>query len=144
MEVRLSCGLLDEGETPMACALGEAHEEFGLIFYPERLVDLGRHPYYPGKDLHLFAARTTSAETDIEHCRCRSVFEHPKTGQIMPEVDGFPWSDDTELATRLARSMKRILDDRHCWDSHGSFVAIHDLLIHPPSGSVRNQLQSFG
>jgi predicted NUDIX family NTP pyrophosphohydrolase len=96
----------------MACALREAHEEFGLVFDPERLEDLGRHPYYPGKDLHLYAVRTTSAETDIEQCRCLNVFEHPKTGQSMPEVDGFAWSDDAELSTRLAKSMKRLLLDK--------------------------------
>jgi len=105
-------GLLDDGETPVACALREGYEEFGLVFEPERLVDLGRHPYYPGKDLHLFAVRTTTAETDIEQCRCRSHFEHPKTGQTMPEVDGFAWSDDAELAIRLARSMKHLLLDQ--------------------------------
>ena len=36
-------GLLDEGEQPMDCALREAHEEFGLEFPTNRLVDLGRH-----------------------------------------------------------------------------------------------------
>ena len=105
-------GLLDAGESPLACALREAHEEFGLTFDSERLVDLGRQLYYPGKDLHLYAVRTTTTETDIEQCQCRSFFEHPKTGQRMPEVDGFAWSDDAELATRLARSMKRLLLDK--------------------------------
>jgi len=104
-------GLLDEGESPMACALREAYEEFGLAFTPERLVDLGRQAYYPGKDLHLFAVRTTMAETDLDRCRCRSFFAHPKTGQSMPEVDGFAWSDEEELTTRLAKSMGRLLLD---------------------------------
>ena len=49
-------GLIDPGETPIACALREAREEFGLVFGPERLVDLGRHAYYRGKDLHLCGA----------------------------------------------------------------------------------------
>jgi putative (di)nucleoside polyphosphate hydrolase len=104
-------GLLNEGESPMACALREAYEEFGLAFTPERLVDLGRQAYYPGKDLHLFAVRTTMAETDLDRCRCRSFFAHPKTGQSMSEVDGFAWSDEQELTTRLAKSMKRLLLD---------------------------------
>lgn len=104
-------GLLDEGESPMECAMREAHEEFGLVFAPERLVDLGRHAYYPGKDLHLFAVRTTCAETDLDQCRCSSFFAHPKTGQSMPEVDGFAWSNEIALSTRLAKSMKRLLLD---------------------------------
>lgn len=118
-------GLLDEGESPMACALREAHEEFGLVFDPSRLVDLGRQSYYPGKDLHLYAVRTTSAETDIEQCRCLSVFDHPKTGQSMPEVDGFAWSDDAELSTRLAKSMKRLLLDK------GLLAAARDRVFTP-------------
>ena len=52
-----------------------------LVFAPEQLHDLGRQSYYPGKDLHLFAVRTTLAATDIEKCRCNSYFERPKTGQ---------------------------------------------------------------
>lgn len=105
-------GLLDDGESPIDCALREAAEEFGLSFAPEQLHDLGRQSYYPGKDLHLFAVRTTLAQTDIEQCRCRSYFEHPKTGLTMPEIDGFAWSDDAELATRLAKSMKHLLLDK--------------------------------
>lgn len=105
-------GLLDDGEIPIDCALREAAEEFGLSFEPEQLHDLGRQAYYPGKDLHLFVVRTTLAATDIEECRCRSYFEHPKTGQSMPEVDGFAWSDEAELATRLAKSMKHLLLDK--------------------------------
>jgi putative (di)nucleoside polyphosphate hydrolase len=104
-------GLLDEGEYPMACALREAYEEFGLVFPTERLVDLGRQAYYPGKDLHLFAVRTTLAETDLDRCRCRSFFAHPKTGESLPEVDGFAWSDEADLHTRLAKSMRRLLLD---------------------------------
>lgn len=105
-------GLLDEGEQPLGCALREADEEFGLAFPASRLVELGRHAYYPGKDLHLFVVRTSMTETSVENCRCRSFFEHPKTGQSMPEVDGFAWSTDQELETRLAKSMKRLLLDQ--------------------------------
>lgn len=59
----LPTGLIDEGELPLCCALREAQEEFGLGFAADRLVDLGRLPYYSSKDLHLFAVRTTCIET---------------------------------------------------------------------------------
>jgi putative (di)nucleoside polyphosphate hydrolase len=102
-------GLIDDGEDPMTCALREANEEFGLGFERTRLLDLGRHAYYPGKDLHLFAIRTSTTETSLDNCHCSSFFEHPKTRQVMPEVDDFAWADDGELHTRLAKSMKGLL-----------------------------------
>lgn len=105
-------GLIDEGESPLSCALREAQEEFGLRFPADRLVDLGRLPYYSGKDLHLFAVRTTCSETPLDALHCTSFFEHPKTGQVMPEVDGFAWADERDLKRRLAHSMRRLLLDR--------------------------------
>ncbi len=105
-------GLIDEGESPMACAMREAREEFGLEFPTGRLVELGRYAYYRGKDLHLFCVGTTSTETRAEHCRCTSYFDHYMTGKRAPEVDGFAWSDDAQLRVRLAKSMKRLLLDK--------------------------------
>lgn len=105
-------GLIDEGESPLNCALREAQEEFGLVFSADRLVDLGRLPYYSGKDLHLFAVRSTCHETPLDELRCTSYFEHPKTGQIVPEIDGFAWADEQELERRLGRSMRRLLLDQ--------------------------------
>lgn len=105
-------GLIDEGEGPMACALRETQEEFGLVFGAERLTDLGRHAYYRGKDLHLFVVRSSSEETHIDRCRCTSYFEHYVTGLRVPEVDGFAWADDAGLGAMLARSMRRLLLDK--------------------------------
>ena len=47
-------GLIEDGEDAVSCALREAKEEFGLVFAPDRLTDLGQHAYYKGKDLHFF------------------------------------------------------------------------------------------
>ena len=102
-------GLIDPGEDPTACALRETREEFGLAFGPDRLIDLGRHAYYRGKDLHLFAVGTTSAETHPDRCRCTSYFAHYVTGRRVPEVDDFAWADDAQLHAKLARSMRRLL-----------------------------------
>lgn len=105
-------GLIDAGEEPMTCALREAQEEFGLVFDADRLTDLGRHAYYRGKDLHLFVVRTSSDETRADRCRCTSYFDHYVTGRRVPEVDGFAWADDAQLATMLAGSMRRLLLDK--------------------------------
>lgn len=104
-------GLMDEGEDPLTCALREAREEFGLKFPPDRLTDLGRHRYYAGKDLHLFAVRTTTEETRLDDLQCTSFFEHPVSNKTMPEIDGFAWADRSGLARRLGKSMKRLLLD---------------------------------
>lgn len=105
-------GLIEAGEDPLTCALREAREEFGLDFSPERLIDLGRHAYYRGKDLHLFAVRTSSVETRPDHCHCTSYFAHYTTGRRVPEVDDFAWADDAQLDTMLAKSMRRLLLDK--------------------------------
>lgn len=105
-------GLIDAGESPLACALREAREEFGLTFPPDRLIDLGRFAYYRGKDLHLFSVRTCSLETPLSACSCTSYFEDEKSGQQLPEVDGFTWANATQLQTKLARSMRRLLLDK--------------------------------
>lgn len=102
-------GLIDPGEDPRTCALREAGEEFGLVFDPDRLIDLGRHAYYRGKDLHLFAVGTTSAQTRPDRCRCTSYFAHYATGRRVPEIDSYAWADDAQLNARLARSMRRLL-----------------------------------
>src|SRR5690606_21948637 len=81
-------------------------------FAPERLIDLGRHAYYRGKDLHLFAIGTTKAETSADGCRCTSYFEHYVSGRRVPEIDRFTWADDASLPRLLARSMRRLLLER--------------------------------
>lgn len=102
-------GLIEADETPLVCALREAREEFGLDFPPERLTDLGRHAYYRGKDLHLFAVRTDTTATRLDDCRCASFFDDEPSGRRLPEIDAYAWADDATLALRLAASMKRLL-----------------------------------
>lgn len=105
-------GLIDEGETPLTCALREAREEFGLKFEPDRLTDMGRHAYYRGKDLHLFWVQTSTRETCLDDLRCTSYFEHPVSGQTLLEIDGFAWADKSQLQRRLGKSMKVLLLDK--------------------------------
>lgn len=106
-------GLLDAGETPIECARREGQEEFGLAFAPTRLVDLGRFAYYRGKDLHLFAVRTTTAETRPERCHCTSHFEATPGGALRPEIDAYAWADNDTLRRLLGQSMRRLLLDKN-------------------------------
>lgn len=102
-------GLIDPGETPLACALREAREEFGLDFAATPVEDLGRHPYYRGKDLHLFAVATAATTTRPQDCRCASFFDDPRSGRRLPEIDAYAWADDDGLGLRLGASMRRLL-----------------------------------
>lgn len=105
-------GLIDAGETPIDCARRESHEEFGLDFAATRLIDLGRYAYYRGKDLHLFAVRTTAAETRPEHCHCSSYFETAPSGTLAPEIDAYAWAAADALPGLLGQSMRRLLLDK--------------------------------
>ncbi len=102
-------GLIEPGEVPVDCALRETREEFGLAFEPACLINLGRHPYYRGKDLHLFAVGVDSAELRPEQCLCTSYFPHYRTGESVPEIDAYAWATDMSLGVRLAASMRRLL-----------------------------------
>lgn len=109
-------GLLEPGETPLACALREAREEFGLTFAAGSLIDLGRHAYYRGKDLHLFVVGVNSMEIRPERCTCTSFFPHYRSGESVPEMDAYAWADDAELNSRLAGSMRRLLLEKGLLD----------------------------
>lgn len=130
-------GLIDEGEDPLSCALREAKEEFGLAFAPNRLTDLGRHAYYPGKDLHLFWVRTTTRETQLDDLRCTSFFEHYVTKQTTPEIDGYAWADEPQLRHRLGKSMRRLLLDKgilaQCLAAADTTKPVPDICIKPQS-----------
>lgn len=82
-------GGIEPGETECAAALRETHEETGLRFDAERLLDLGRHAYTAKKDLYLFAC--LSARHDPRELHCVSCFVEPFSGRARPEMDGFGW-----------------------------------------------------
>ena len=119
-------GLIDPGEAAVACALREAQEEFGLSFDPRCLYDLGRHPYYRGKDLHLFAVGVDSREVRPELCLCTSYFAHYRTGESVPEIDAYTWADEPELRLRLANSMQRLLLSRGLLARARRLLGVHE------------------
>lgn len=102
-------GLVDDGESPLDAALREASEECGLAFGRGDLLDLGRYPYRPAKDLHLFA--TLAPQVDPAQCRCTSFFRD-RFGRLVPEADAFEWVPFARLPERCAKSMFTLLDTR--------------------------------
>jgi putative (di)nucleoside polyphosphate hydrolase len=102
-------GLAEAGEVPLVAALRETREETGLCLSDEGWLDLGRHAYRPGKDLHLFTRRVNTADIRIGECVCTSMFVHARTGRAMPEADAFGWFGLDKLEQRCARSMSTLL-----------------------------------
>lgn len=94
------------GETPLQTALRETAEECGLQFAPADLLELGRHAYRPGKDLHLYA--TLSDGVDAAACHCRSHFTDA-WGRQRPEMDAFEWTAFARVPRRCARRMAELL-----------------------------------
>ncbi len=99
-------GGTEPGETPLQTALRETHEECGLAFAPDALLDLGRHPYRPAKDLHLFAV--LAERFDAGRCRCSSQFRDT-WGRLRPEMDGFGWVPFERVPQHCARQMTTLL-----------------------------------
>jgi predicted NUDIX family NTP pyrophosphohydrolase len=99
-------GVADAAEAPIAAALRETEEEIGLVLEPGALVDLGRHPYLRGKDLHLFAALVE--RLDPRRCRCRTLMRDAR-GRLRPEVDAWAWVPFAEAGPRVAKGLAALL-----------------------------------
>ena len=82
-------GGIHDGESPLAAALRETHEETGLVIDPASVTDLGRREYTGKKDLHLFAV--VSPRIDPRELHCVSCFVERGSGRERPEMDGFGW-----------------------------------------------------
>ena len=99
-------GSAEPGESPTAAALRETREECGHDFGHRPLLDLGRRPYLPRKDLHLFALLTE--RFDAAGCHCDSHYADA-WGRDRPEMDGFEWTPFDRVHRRCARHMAEVL-----------------------------------
>ena len=97
-------------ETPLQAALRETQEETGLVLDPAGLIELGRLPYRPRKDLHLFATRLP--RVDPAQLVCESRFADPLTGRRLPEMDGFGWFPFAQVPARCTDRLAAVLCER--------------------------------
>lgn len=103
-------GGAEPGESPLEAALRETREETGLEAADWSLQDLGEMAYRPGKRLHLFAARVSSADVDPAACRCSSFFPHRRTGRPVPEADAYAWVARDAWAAHVPPNLLRVLE----------------------------------
>jgi putative (di)nucleoside polyphosphate hydrolase len=91
-------GMQDPGETTLAAAMRELHEEAGAVFPPERFIDLGGFAYRRDKRLHLYRVDAGADLVSLDALVCTSFFPHHATGIMIPETDGFRWAGRAEVA----------------------------------------------
>jgi putative (di)nucleoside polyphosphate hydrolase len=101
-------GVAEQGEDERTAAVRECFEETGLDLAVIDLIDLGRHAYYSGKALHLFATPVFDVP-DASTLVCSSTFVDEKTGAVRPEFDRFRYADRDELPKLCGRNLARVL-----------------------------------
>jgi 8-oxo-dGTP pyrophosphatase MutT (NUDIX family) len=102
-------GVGEPGESARETALRETFEETGLCLQADRLLDLGRLAYRPGKDLHLFAASSERIEPRTLICTSRF---RDRRGRLVPEADAFEWTPFERVPERCAKNMTKVLIDK--------------------------------
>jgi predicted NUDIX family NTP pyrophosphohydrolase len=104
-------GGLDEGETPIACAVRELIEETGFnpdLTFPGsgiKVEDLGRHRYTNKKDVQLFYM-TYPRALDISKMTCTTTFTCKYTKAEKPEMDSFMLETPERAVPLLSKSMQ--------------------------------------
>lgn len=102
-------GVQEPGESEAEAAVREAREECGLLIDPAAWTDLGRFPYRPGKDLHLFAL--SHPRVALASLSCVSRFTDSR-GRVRPEVDAWAWVGPGEVRRRCSPALARVLCER--------------------------------
>jgi 8-oxo-dGTP pyrophosphatase MutT (NUDIX family) len=100
-------GGVEPGETFIATACRELHEETGLSAPEEALLPLGVKPYLRNKDLVLFAW-VVPALPDPTTLFCSEFFVLPN-GTRLPEFDRFGLFTLDEALTRVGKNLARLL-----------------------------------
>ena len=102
-------GMLEDNESPLDCAIRECDEETSVKLNPSELNEIGLLPYNKEKNLHLFLAFKKKDSLDINSLICTSMFEHPLSKKILPEVDSFTWVGFSDVESKCAKSMGKLL-----------------------------------
>lgn len=106
-------GKLEPGETALEAALRETEEETGLDLrcHQGKIQDLGRHPYLPRKDLHLFRLDLPEA-LDLRNCGCSTYVQRGEEGERYPETDAYAWVSPEQVFTKVGKSLMAYLVER--------------------------------
>jgi len=102
-------GLCEANELPAVAASRELTEETGLWADPTDLIDLGRFPYIPAKDYHLFLYRSP-VEPLMTELICESTFLGRDGTQIC-EVDNFQFTTIEYALTILNKNQAAIVTE---------------------------------
>ena len=100
-------GGINEGETPLECALRETKEEAGLDMSSVSLTDLGVFDYNSNKKLHLF--KCNYEIEDLSILRCDSNYYSYKRLKYFPEVISYEWVDFKDINNRFYKNLAPIL-----------------------------------
>lgn len=103
-------GGMEDHETPLQAALRECHEETGLDWTAQagEFEDLGRHPYLPNKDLHLFRLRVNES-FDLHRCSC-STYARYGDGPPHPEIDAWAWMAPEQARIFVGKGLRALID----------------------------------
>ena len=102
-------GTRDPGEENFAAAMRELQEEAGITFPPEMFRELGGFEYGANKRLHLYMVHAPASLDNLDHLVCTSHFRCFKTGQMIPEMDGFCWANRADVKKLCKPRMARML-----------------------------------
>ncbi len=102
-------GVRDDGETAVAAALRELHEEAGIELDEGQVRDAGVHKYLPRKDLHLFVLDPPEPSLNVDACRCSTHYTPRYGTREIPEVDAYRWAARSEVPELCGKNMTRVL-----------------------------------
>lgn len=104
-EYDLPKGHIEEGETPIQCAVRELKEETGIELseMDPRITDCGETDYTQTKNLHLFIIKIP---VDLSTLTCTTTFTNSQ-GVELPEMDSYELFDDT---SRFYRKLQPIIE----------------------------------
>lgn len=99
-------GHIEPGETRAETAIRECFEETSFIADERDLVDLGEHPYYKGKNLHLFLY--TGKFMPVPALSVCTSYVEPHIGDF-PENDAFEYVHFTRLKQMMSKSQYKLI-----------------------------------
>ena len=110
-------GLCEVDESPNVAAARELQEETGLLVDPSNLIDLGRYPYIPAKDYHLFFYRSP-IQPSLTELICESTFLG-RDGTQIKEVDKFIFTSIENALKILNKKQAAIVDNQLLYAEYG-------------------------